>query len=225
MLGKLSAQYESDGNPAEVSTGVGDAGGISYGKYQLASNVGSVDDFLEWGECQTGFYKDYTDALLASGEINSDGFIAKWREIGSVDPTGFGKMQDDYFMYAYYGRAAELLESNYFHMDNHSDALKEVVFSRAVQYGIGSKERNTGVIGIFFDALDMMAERLGLDLPNLSYIDALRFDYDLIACIYDVCMTTEWNSGALRESLNNRFVNEKAQALDMLMSELKEKGY
>ena len=36
-LGKLSAAYESNGDPAIVSTGEGDRGGISYGAYQLAS--------------------------------------------------------------------------------------------------------------------------------------------------------------------------------------------
>ena len=37
-LGNLSAVYESNGDPACVSSGVNDAGGISYGTYQLASN-------------------------------------------------------------------------------------------------------------------------------------------------------------------------------------------
>ena len=40
-LGKLSAAYESNGDPAIVSTGEGDRGGLSYGAYQLASNCGA----------------------------------------------------------------------------------------------------------------------------------------------------------------------------------------
>ena len=60
-LGKLSAAYESNGDPAIVSTGEGDFGGISYGAYQLASNCGSVDAFLGWGLRQEdGFYKDFS---------------------------------------------------------------------------------------------------------------------------------------------------------------------
>ena len=45
-LGDLSALYESNGDPGCVSTGYGDLGGISYGAYQLASNTGSVEEFI-----------------------------------------------------------------------------------------------------------------------------------------------------------------------------------
>ena len=75
---------------------------------------------------------------------------------------------------------------------------------------------------MFNDALKLMEKALNLELPNLSYIDDKRFDYDLIACIYDVCMTTAWNNSALRDSLNERFADEKFRALEMLQNELNE---
>lgn len=224
-LGDLSAQYESNGNPSTVSTGEGDAGGVSYGTYQLASNVGSVDEFLGWGERAGGYYTDYARALINAGAINSDGFIAKWKELGNADPQGFQKMQHDYMVHAYYEPAKKVLADSYLNLDNHSDALKQVVWSRVVQYGLGSHEDNTGILGMFDDALEMLADRLHIYAPNFSYIDHIRFDYDLIACIYDVCMTREWNNSSLRDNLNIRFENEKAQALEMLMKELQEKGY
>jgi hypothetical protein len=49
MIGDLSKEYESNGDIGAISTGEGDYGGKSYGMYQLASNVGSVDDFIAWG--------------------------------------------------------------------------------------------------------------------------------------------------------------------------------
>jgi hypothetical protein len=213
-LGQLSAEYESNGDPACVSSGINDAGGISYGTYQLASNCGSVDAFLGWGLKQGGFYTDYARALIDSGEINSDGFIAKWQELGTFDAVGFEKMQHDYIKSAYYDVACEYLRQNMFNVEKHSDALKDVVWSRAVQYGTGE------IVNMFNDALKLMEKALNIELPNLSYIDDKRFDYDLIAGIYDTCMSLEWNSSALRESLNNRFADEKFKALKMLMEEV-----
>ena len=40
MLGDIAKKYESNGNPATVSTGHGDLGGQSYGMFQLASRGG-----------------------------------------------------------------------------------------------------------------------------------------------------------------------------------------
>ena len=46
----VSKQYESSGDCSTVSTGSGDLGGISYGSYQLSSNAGSVDSFLDFAQ-------------------------------------------------------------------------------------------------------------------------------------------------------------------------------
>lgn len=230
-LGQLSAEYESNGDPACVSSGINDAGGISYGTYQLASNCGSVDAFLGWGLKQGGFYTDYARALIDSGEINSDGFIAKWQELGTLDAVGFEKMQHDYIKHAYYDVACERLKMSLFNVEKHSNVLKDVIWSRAVQYGVGEIEN------MFHDALVDMEKKLNqylganmdsngdlvtkdTDHFNLSYVDDKRYDYDLIASIYDTCMSPVWNSSVLRDSLNNRFADEKFKALKMLMEEV-----
>ena len=165
---------------------------------------------------QGGFYTDYARALVDSGEINSDEFIDQWKEIGSIDNQGFAKMQHDYIKAKYYDVACKLLQDNMFHVDKHSDTLKDVIWSRTVQYGVGN------IIDMFNDALKLMEKALNLELPNLSYIDDKRFDYDIIACIYDVCMSTEWNNSVLRDNLNERFADEKFRALEMLQNELNE---
>ena len=48
MLGDLSAQYESNGNPGCISDGYGDPGGKSYGTYQFSSNAGSLNQFVNY---------------------------------------------------------------------------------------------------------------------------------------------------------------------------------
>ena len=70
-ISSLSAKYESNGNSACVANNAGDLGGISYGKYQFASKIGSVDKFVDW-------LKNYPDEklanygrVLAANKINS----------------------------------------------------------------------------------------------------------------------------------------------------------
>jgi len=85
--------------------------------------------------------------------------------------------------------------------------MRDVVWSRAVQYGTGY------IVEMFTDAVK------SLGYPNLSYVDDARFDADMIKAVYlNVCSTPEWTSGspALRRGLYSRFKNECNDALEML---------
>lgn len=214
-LGDLSALYESNGNPGCVSTGAGDLGGISYGAYQLASNTGSVDEFISWGIRQGGFYTDYANALNQY-DVNSDAFIQEWKSLATNDYNGFLQMQHDYIKSEYYDKACRYLANEGFHADNHSDALKDVIWSRAVQYGPGN------VVDLFNEALRYVPGYT--NEWNLSWVDALRFDYDLIVGVYESNKTDEWISDALsedvREGVYNRMEEEKQEALSMFTKEI-----
>ena len=221
-IASLSAKYESHGNPGVVSSGSGDLGGVSYGSYQLASNTGAVDSFLEWA-------KGYSnDALanyareLSKFPINSQEFKNLWRNIGDVDPGGFQELQDAYIMDHYYEAAASALRNNYFEINKHSVAMKAVLFSRSVQYGPGN------MVELFTTAC------LRLGYPNLSYIDDAAYDSKMIESIYDFLVDecdqaynngsfyhspNDWANGSytvVKVGLRNRFVNEKEDALAML---------
>lgn len=214
-LGDLSALYESNGNPGCVSTGAGDLGGISYGAYQLASSVGSVDAFIQWGINQGGFYADYANALNQH-DVNSDAFIQEWKSLAETDYNGFLQMQHDYIKSEYYDKACRYLANEGLHADNHSDALKDVIWSRAVQYGPGN------VVDLFNEALRYVP---GYTSEwNLSWVDALRFDYDLIVGVYESNKTDEWISPRLgddvRQGVFNRMDNEKQEALSMFTKEI-----
>lgn len=214
-LGDLSASYESNGNPSCVSTGAGDLGGISYGAYQLASNVGSVDAFIEWGINYGGFYTNYANSLNQY-EVNSDGFIDEWKSLANDDYSGFLQMQHDYIKSEYYDKACRYLANEGFHADNHSDALKDVIWSRAVQYGPGN------VVDLFNEALRYVPGYT--NEWNLSWVDALRFDYDLIVGVYESNKTDEWISDSLSEDVYegvyNRMEEEKQEALAMFTKEI-----
>ena len=98
-------------------------------------------------------------------------------------------------------------------IEKHSKAMKDVVWSRAIQYGPYQinqmfDEACCGVLGYF----------------NLSYVDDIAFDKSMIEAIYlEVCSTPGWTNGSpsLREGLYARFRNECTDALIMLNEELK----
>lgn len=222
IIASLSEKYESNGDPACVANNDGDLGGISYGKYQFSSNVGSVDKFVDW-------LKNYSDEkfanygrVLSAHKVNSPEFIAQWKELGTIDPGNFGKLQDEYMIQVYYCGAADKLRQENFHLEKHSDALKAVVFSRAVQNG------QTGCKNLFVIACKKLGQ------PNLSYLDDKFFDEKIISAVYDYLivecdMSAPDSNGIWRSpdnfvhggkniilALRNRFIREKQDALNLL---------
>ncbi len=209
MLGELSSKYESNGDIGCISSGYGDPGGKSYGEYQLSSNAGSLQAFVRW--CQSQGYS-FADKL-ASYELCSNDFDKTWEDIAEYHPDEFREAQHEYIKYAYYDPAIRELADNYFHIENHAEVMKDVVWSRSVQYGPGE------IINMFTEACRTMYNKADDDYsgyPNMSYIDDPQYDYDFIVAIYNVCKTPEWNSTSLRESLNNRFNSECHDALERL---------
>ena len=221
-IATLARKYESNGDPAAVSSGTGDLGGISYGLYQLSSNVGTVKSFLDWlCAYPDPKYANY-GKVLSEYEINSQDFIDEWKSIGGIDPGGFGRLQDEYIKQMYYDKAVELLEREDYHADKHTDAMKAVILSRAVQNG------PTGTKNLFVEACGKLGH------PNLSYIDDSYFDYNLISTIYNFliaeCDTAHDDGTGIYRSifgfcngslsvikgLRNRFVSERNDALAML---------
>ena len=224
-IASLARKYESNGDPACVSSGVGDIGGISYGLYQLSSNVGSVDEFVAWlTEYPKSEYANY-GKVLAMNKVNSKEFIADWKNIGYVDPGGFGMLQDEYIKEMYYEKASKMLCKENYCADKHTDAMRAVILSRAVQNGV------SGCVSVMKNALPLVNP---LKNWNLWHVDDKIFDGDMIEAIYDFliaecdsaveCADGIWRSpryfckGSRRVigGLKSRFIREKADALDML---------
>lgn len=203
--GQLSRQYESNGNPSCISSGIDDPGGKSYGAYQLSSAYGIVQDFLNW----LGVYHPQspcTRQLLIYIPL-SPAFDDAWTELGNTYSEEFLYLQQEYIEWTYFIPAAQFLSEVYFHIDRHSYAMGEVLWSRSVQYGPYQ------MVDLFRDAV----HRLGY--PNLSYVDHIAFDWDMIVAIYEVCSTYEWNCGPFRNALNDRFEQECHDAIQLLQEE------
>ena len=210
MLGDLSKKYESSGDAGTISSGYGDAGGKSYGMYQFSSNMGVVDNYVKWLRDKGYWFGEE----LAKYTVGSSYFDDAWRFLANSDNRGdFERSQHDYAKVIYYDRACSILADAGYHIEKHSKAMKDVVWSRAIQYGPYQinqmfDEACCGVLGYF----------------NLSYVDDIAFDKSMIEAIYlEVCSTPGWTNGspALREGLYARFRNECEDALAMLNEELK----
>lgn len=210
MLGDLSARYESNGNPGCISNGYGDPGGKSYGTYQFSSNAGSLYAFVTWAQGQG--YSWSGD--LAAQDLCSDSFDNVWLSLADEQGDEFGQAQHDYIKAAYYNPSIDTLAGLGYHIENHNNVMKDVVWSRAVQYGPG----NIG--DMFTEAVNQMHNAKADDnsgYPNLSYVDSPEYDYDFIYSIYiNVCSSMEWNNSSLRDNLNDRFQSECKQALSQL---------
>lgn len=202
MLGDLSAIYESSGDCGCISSGWGDPGGKSYGLYQFSSNAGSLQQYVSWLQNNNWWFGNE----LAQHELTSDSFDAAWKWLAETNTDDFARSQFEYTKAAYYDPAIQILADNYYNVEsNHAEVMRDVVWSRSVQYGVGN------ILEMFMDA----ATSLGY--PNLSYVDADQFDADMIRAIYlNVCSSWEWNSTSLRDSLNNRFLDECNRALARL---------
>ena len=209
MLGDLSKKYESNGDAGTISSGYGDAGGKSYGMYQFSSTMGVVDNYVKWLQ-ENGYW--FGDEL-AKYTVGSNNFDDAWKWLANSDNKGdFAKSQHEYTKAMYYDKAcAALLNCGYI-VNRHSKAMKDVVWSRAVQYGP-------------YQVPEMFDEACkSLGFPNLSYVDHINFDESMINAIYlNVCSTPAWTNGSpgLREGLYARFKNECEDALNMLNEELK----
>ncbi|KYZ76872.1 hypothetical protein AXX12_18380 [Anaerosporomusa subterranea] len=201
-LGDLSAKYESNGDPGAISSGEGDAGGVSYGAYQFAANAGVPGQFVAWLK-QIGYL--YADELAEAGVPGCDEFSDAWLRAAARDPDGFLAAQHEFVRQSYYEPAREQALAAGINIDGCSFALQNVVWSAAVQYGAYYVKE------LFEDA----ATQLGVT----SAADA--DDAALIQAIYDVRASDEWTTGSpeLRPGLIARFEAECRDALAALDSE------
>lgn len=129
-IGGITSKSESGGNAATISTGRGDIGGKSYGEYQLASNTGTLKDFLSQSS-----KKDY----FSGTSVGSPAFDRKWKEL-SQDPD-FVNEQYSYIKKTHYDPVSDYLKSAYGIDPDQSKAAQELIFSTANQMGAGNAKK------------------------------------------------------------------------------------
>ncbi|MFT4302231.1 MAG: hypothetical protein QM579_10820 [Desulfovibrio sp.] len=200
-MGKLSAQFES-GRDGVAAVGYDRNGGTSYGKYQVSSRAGSLGDFLDFLDNEA---PDLSKRLRASGPGNTGGrkgaMPDTWRAIASEQPERFEDLQEAYVRESHYKPAVEAIaQRTSLDADKLSTAMREVIWSTAVQHG------PTGAARIFARADDMSGS------PNDP-----GYERKLISNVYKVRSGQFGSSTSeVQAAVQNRFRQERTLALNLL---------
>ncbi|MBQ3603879.1 MAG: hypothetical protein IJA02_08565 [Clostridia bacterium] len=235
LLGSLSAKYESNGKPETISAG-NDTGGVSYGAYQFSSVYGVPMEFVNW--CITsGEGADTGERLLLAyrldGNTYGEFFNAEWKRIADENATAFLILQHNFTKTKFYDVMVAKLEAKVhgFKADNYTVALKNVIWSRAVQQGVNSDVifkaiENLG--GFKYQAEDVLIKAIyaqsSLLVDTPPYADSVKIE-ESSAKKYGVDSKTvtgkylyyySRNSSDIQVSVYRRLaVNELSDALKM----------
>jgi hypothetical protein len=128
--GSLSEKYESGGRgPGVISSGAGDHGGVSYGPYQLATNMSQPQAFLN-GE-GARWAASFGNQKPATPEFNT-----AWRNLANSEGEAFKQAQHDYIGRTHYRPQLEhIRKATGIDLSGRSNALQDVIWSTAVQHG------------------------------------------------------------------------------------------
>lgn len=196
-LGFISATYESNGDPACVSSGKGDAGGVSYGEFQFASKTGSADAFVKSNPTLAArFY-----GMKAGTQLFSD----MWKKTAKELPT-FGDMQWEYIKSKFYDVAAAKIKTAInVDINTKSFALQNVLWSTAVQHG------PQGATNIFTSVYKTVSTKATeSDIIKAIYAERGAKKPNGSMKYFSKC------SPAVQQSVSNRFVKECKDALAIL---------
>ena len=178
LLGKLSEIYESNGNPGAIATVSGDPGGKSYGLYMFASAADSPKSFFKWCQASSNaYYQGIGNTLSEAYYYGTPGygplFDQAWRNLAADNPEGFGLAQRDYVRYDYYDRYVAAISEKVsgFDVANYSIALRNVLWSRAIQHGVGGA---TNVFTRAMDTLGGFTNQPESELINAIYAESGR---------------------------------------------------
>lgn len=203
-LGDLSARFESNGDPGAI--GFDSVGGFSYGMYQIAAKVGTMDVFLtslsKTNPHESGILQAAGGAAAARN--GTPAFKAAWKQLASTEHDHFAQIQHDFIKATLYDPQVTKLKANFdLDINAHSAALRDVVWSMAVQMGNLTQT-------VFKNALQ------GETVNGLS-------EKDLITQLYaersNLDRYFSHSTPQVKQSLLDRFKEECAKALAMLGNE------
>ncbi|MHC1791584.1 VgrG-related protein [Solidesulfovibrio sp.] len=199
--GRLSAKYESNSEIDYI--GYDSRGGTSYGQYQIASKTGTMDYFVRFLEDKA---PDIAGKLKAAGPSDTGGRTGRmpvaWKAIAAADPKRFEALQHEFIRSNNYSPAAKsIVLTTGVDVTRRSYALREVLWSTAVQHGPSGAER------IFTRAIEKAdAMPAGQD-----------FDKSVIEEVYRIRGQKFFrHNKRVREAVLSRFQNEKSMAIALL---------
>lgn len=198
--GLLAAKFESANSSGAI--GHDKRGGTCYGIYQLSSRRGTMGEFLEFLDKRA---PEISSRLRQAGPADSGGkegdMPREWKNISDEHPMLFADLQHEFIYSKFYVPAAKGVKSRTgLEMEKASPALREVLWSTAVQHGVH------GAGNIFQKAMD------SIDLKNSNPADK-----EIIQAVYNERRTRFTGSTqAVQAAVQNRFNQEMKMALAML---------
>lgn len=203
-LGDVVNMGETGGKgTAMISTGAGDHGGVSYGRSQLASRVGSIQAALKWARAN-GF-EDIASQLepLQGDASNRQGqFAQKWAQLAAEKGGRLEQFDRAYQKQGYYDPMMAKIRQASPELARRIDAnpaLQEQVLSTSVQYCMNSSRYLTAA-----------NEALGKN-ANMSDRELLVAIQDIKA--RDARVNFKSSSARVQESIANRHGNVEKQRL------------
>ena len=212
-IGALSERYESRGNPAII--GWDSTGGWSYGKYQLAANTGSLNEFHNW---LATAHPDLESQLAAAGgpagaRAGTDAYKAAWAQV--MGTAAGSAAQSEYAGIQYYLPGIRRIKNGTgLDLELRSSTVNQMGFSTSIQHGAG------GASSVFRNALET------LGYPPNTPTATEPTDAALIRAVYaqrragNGARYFPSSTQAVRNSVVNRFHNEEADALRSLEQEI-----
>lgn len=195
--GGLSAQFESGGEGVGA-VGYDRMGGTSYGLYQISSRQGTFKEFLKFLDQEDSAL---AERLRAAGSPDtgsrSGGVPEAWKSIAAEDAEHFAELQHDFIRKTHFEPVLRDVEKT-LGVRKLSDAMKEVVWSTAVQHGPNGARR------LFSQA----AERVG----NSGELDERALIRDIYALRKEQFGSSD---GSVREAVRRRLDTERELALNL----------
>lgn len=194
-LGFISAKYETGGyDGGLVSSGSGDYGGVSYGIPQFSTTTGSANSFVKWLKSAYPEMGSY----FGSATAGSADFGNAWKTVYQKFGDKFSNAQTSYAYSQFVQPLVNLAKQKTGVDYTRSSALKELIFSTAIQFGGGS-----------------------LGLRALGNVNSGMSDTDIINASYDTKIANyksffKSSSSSVQESVKNRFSRERNDVLALV---------
>ncbi len=216
-LGSIAAMFES-GEKGIAAIGFDRTGGTSYGKFQISSRAGTMNRFLNFlAERDPAVAERLRKAGPANTGSTQGRMPAEWAKIATEMPERFEKLQTEFIKKDHYQPAREkILEQTGVDIETAKPALREALFSTAVQHGA------SGAARIFNQAIDKFLGKGGAQTVASAAAPgaasgAKNFEQALVSEVYNKRQNQFGGSTeAVRASVRGRLKQEKDMVLAML---------
>ena len=210
-IGNLSSKHESLKDPSAI--GVDNAGGPSYGTYQISTKTGTMSKYLNF--LKSNYPEFYNELYSAGGNaaalVKNKEFVDKWRELSQN--AKFNGSQYDFMISTHYAPTVERIKNKQLlDLENRNRILKDVIYSMSVQHRKASDIINSAL----FDLQNKYGDNNVDDETLIKTLYQYRHNY-----VENLPEHSEPGDNRITRQeklniLNNRYPNELKDALECL---------